>query len=342
MEFLDYLQVSAREINIKLDGIFQNWREEIKHINPKVLKLLEVSIKASEGGKRLRGTLVKLGYELAQGTQGDIFAPAAAYEIFQTAILAHDDIIDRSPIRRGIPTIYEFLGADHYAISQTICLGDIGFFLAFQIISSSNFSPEQKTMAVQAFSKTMIDTAFGEMLDIELSNSSERDEKDVISIAKYKTAWYTFVGPLQLGVSLGGADVHLLQKIKAFGENLGIAFQIQDDILGIFGEEKSMGKSITSDISEGKNTLLITHALKHAGKKQKDILESLYGKETISSTEVEEIKKIFINDGSLDYSRQKAIEYVTRAKKIIPDITGDESQQMVLKQLADYLIEREK
>lgn len=341
MDFRNFLDSVALEIDQELERIFVGWRREISEVDKRVLKLLEASIQASKGGKRLRGALVKLGYEIAGGSrESQILTAAAAFEIFQTAILAHDDIIDKSPLRRGVPTIYQSLGANHYAISQTICLGDIGFFLAFQLLSESNFSPTDKAEAVKAFSKTMIDTAFGQMLDVELSGLAQREERDVLEIAKFKTARYTVVGPLQLGASLGGGSESLLKTLRLFGENLGIAFQIQDDILGVFGDEKVLGKSVSSDISEGKNTLLIVYALKNAEEEGKTRLKALYGKTDISDKEADEVRKIFKESGALDYSVGVALKYVTAAKKLIPQITKDSEKQKLLEQAADYLVNR--
>lgn len=351
MDFKDYLKDSAEQINATLDQIFASWRKEVAKINPHVLRLLEVSIQASEGGKRLRGTLVKLGYELAGGKKDnqDILVPAAAYEIFQTAILAHDDIIDKSPLRRGKETIYQTLGADHHAISQTICLGDIGFFLSYQLISQSNFPDQNKNKAIKAFSKTMIDTAFGEILDVELPYlNTKYSEKDVITISKYKTAWYTIVGPLQLGAALAGADQKLLDNLKIFGENLGIAFQIQDDILGIFGSEAELGKSVTSDVEEGKATLLYLEALKQADQSQKEILEKYYGQGQINNDQLSMIKEVFEQTGALKYAQNLAQDYVAKAKKVIPDLTispiSTDSTDFtaLLTQMADFLINRSK
>lgn len=344
MDFLNYLEESASDINSQLENIFNDWRDELKALNIHVLKLLELSIDASTGGKRLRGTLVKLGYEIAgAGLTDDILVPAAAYEIFQTAILAHDDIIDKSPLRRGKPTIYASLGANHYATSQTICLGDIGFFLAYKLIASSSFNEQEKIKAIESFSKTMIDTAFGEILDVELPYlKKEKDEEDIIAISRYKTAWYTVVGPLQLGASLAGSGEDLLKNIKDFGENLGIAYQIQDDILGVFGSEKELGKSVTSDIEEGKNTILLIKALEGASIKQQEYFKNHYGQGEISFSELDEFKKIFVQTDALEYARKKAEEYVQKAKQLIPQITKNDGHRQLLEEMAEYLIKRTK
>ena len=344
MTFLDYVKLIPQEIETELKLYLQKWKIDVTETNPKLLPLADLFVDACDGGKRLRGALVKLGFELTGSAyHPEILKPAVAVELFQTAILAQDDIIDQSPTRRGKQTIHTALGNNHYAISQTMMLGDTGFFLALKLIGESNFPAENVNKALISFSETMLKTAVGEMLDIELSqNGVKQVEEDAITIFKLKTARYTITGPLHLGAILGGADQTLLDNMAKFGEDLGIAFQIQDDILGIFGDEKELGKSVTSDIEEGKNTLLITEALKNANEEQQKIIDTYYGKGKIDETGLQAIRAVFEQTGALEYSKQKASEFIERAKKTIPEITSDENYQQILEELSDYLINRSK
>lgn len=344
MNFQTYLNSAANQIEKTIQQYLIEWNKEVYKISPKLTPLMDIFVDAWQGGKRLRGTLVKLGYEMAaKKTNPEILQVATAYEIFQTSILTHDDIIDRSPIRRGKPTLYRQLGGDHYGISQTICLGDIGFFLAIKLIIDSKFDDKVKTKATNAFSKMVINTGLGEMLDIELPHLQDiREETDVLAIHRLKTAYYTISYPLITGALIGGATKNQVDLMEKLGEKLGIAFQIQDDILGIFGDEKTLGKSLYSDIEEGKNTLLITYALEHADKKQSKALNLYYGVGPIKPNQLDSIKQIFIDTGALDYSKQKALKYVSEAKKIIPKISSDPKYQRLLEQMADFLVERSK
>lgn len=344
MDFQSYLINSATEVEKNLEYFFKIWRKEAEKVSSHLLPLVDITIEACKGGKRIRGVLVKLGYELANKKPNpDILKVAAAFEIFQTAILAHDDVIDESPLRRGKPTIYKALGGDHYGISQAICLGDVGFFQAMEIISQTNFPEKNKIKALESFSRTMMETALGEILDVEVPHlKTERMEQDVLTIARFKTARYTISGPLLLGAILGGGDEKLLKKLKEFGDNLGIAFQIQDDILGVFGKESEIGKSVSSDIEEGKNTLLITEALKKGNPSQKQTLKKLYGHGKISTKEMEELRKIFKDTGALDYSSSVALKYVDLAKKSAKFLTKDKKLVNLLDEMSDFLINRQK
>ncbi len=344
MDFKVYLKDVAQEIDQEIERFSRIWLEEVREVSPTLVPLAQVLIENCAGGKRLRGTLVKLGYEIGEDhLGGEIIKVGAAYEIFQTAILAHDDIIDQSDLRRGKPTIYKQLGGGHYGISQTIALADIGFFLTVRLISEANFPEDRKNRAISAFAQTVINTGLGEVLDVELPHlKGDRVDKEVIIIHKLKTAYYTIIDPLQLGAILAGGSQKLLNNLEEFGENLGIAFQVQDDILGVFGDEKTLGKSATSDIEEGKNTLLITQAAKLANPSQRKILDKYYGKGNVGNRGLEAVRKVFTDSGSLAYSRQKALQYVNQAKKVIVKITPDKRLAKLLAYMADFLIERDR
>ena len=342
--FKDYLDVNAGKIVGQIRLVLAGFAVLVKKTDVNLLPPAELFIDRSFGGKTLRGVLVCLGYEIAGGKpSSEILKIAAAIEIFQTAILAHDDIIDLSPIRRGKLTIYKALGGNHYGLSQTICLGDIGFFLATQLIADSKFKPEYKVRALSAYSKMAINTGLGEMLDIELPRLKKgKTDKAVLTIHKLKTSYYTIIYPLVIGAILGGAKEVILRKFEIFGEDLGIAFQIQDDILGVFGNEAQLGKSVTSDVEEGKNTLLITEALKRGNKAELLFLKKFYGKGKISKSTHEKMKEVFEATGALAYSQKQALSYVEEGKKVVPQITGDKKLQKLLYEFSDLLINRQK
>ncbi len=348
MDFKTYFQETADQLNQELNSTLETWIKQVADINPKLTPLVKLFMESCQGGKRIRGILVRLGYEIGKARLevekdklAQILKVAVAYEIFQTAILIHDDVIDESLLRRGNPTIFRSLGADHYAISQSIGLGDAGLFLAVKTINETNFSTEVKNKAIQFFTEVMIQTALGEILDVELSHGDTfREEGDVLTLHKLKTAQYTISGPLILGSILAGTENDLKGKLAKFGENLGIAFQLQDDILGVFGDEGEIGKSVTSDVEEGKNTLLITEALKNSNPQQKQFLEKYYGTGKISEAEFNQVKQLFIDTGSLDYSKTQAVDYVEKAKKMISEITKLDSFGKILEDLANYLVER--
>lgn len=225
MDFESFHQKTTNKINIEINKLLNRWRSDTSKISPKLLPLINQFIKSCQGGKGIRGSLVILGYQLSgiRHQTSDIWKVAAAYEIFHNAILAHDDIIDKSATRRDKDSLYQALGGNHQAVSQAICLADAGFFLALKVIAESKFEDKVKNKALQWFCQVMQDTAAGQLLDIMTL--------EPIITAEYKTARYTVVGPLVLGAILGTGDQKLIKQLEVFGSNLGIAFQIKDDIL---------------------------------------------------------------------------------------------------------------
>src|SRR5262249_1595124 len=153
----------------------------------------------------------------------DVYKIAAAFEILQTSLLIHDDIIDKSDTRRGKPTVYKALGGNHYAISEAMCLGDMGYFLANKLIAQTTFSDAIKAVILQRFSQIVLDTILGQMLDVYFSQPSiAKQQSSVATIHSLKTAQYTIVGPMTIGVLLGRGKKKLFGNIKQFGEPLGL------------------------------------------------------------------------------------------------------------------------
>lgn len=356
MNFREYLHNTAKEIDKELENFFKKWTGEAGKISLRLLPLSSALADACRGGKRIRGALVMLGYKMANGEwqmanrTSDIIRAAVAYEIFQAAILAHDDIIDKSLLRRGKPSLYAWLGGDHIGKSLAICLGDIGFFLAFKLIAESGFPEKEKNKALAIFSETMLETGIGELLDVELGNSRNGEAKpafakgysevkDIITVYEFKTAYYTITAPLLLGAVLGGLPYSSLAAIRIFGHNLGIAFQIQDDINDIFFEKKQLGREPGGDIREGKQTLLYVYARQHANKKQYQLLEKFYGNSVIGSAEIGVVKNVLVETGALEYVCAEAKKYSQKAKESIPGITKSEKFGEMFLEMTEYFVE---
>lgn len=358
MDFKTYLSTVPADINRRMEIYLADWVDTHMRYSP-VLQPLYTHFKdACAGGKRLRGSLVHVSYNITGGTQPDAVHEAAmAYEIFQTAILAHDDIIDKSPLRRGKPTLYktleahgtEFLSPDkdmnHYGVSQTICLGDMGLYMAIQLLSESDFPADVKVKAIAYFTQTVIDTIAGELLDVELPYLQDPHNitaDDLMSVCRYKTARYTITGPMMLGAILANASDYTQDAIKEFGDHLGIAFQMKDDLLGIFGDEKTIGKSVTSDCEEGKITLLYRYAMDYADDAQKEFLKIHYGTGAIDRDTHARIKQIFVDTGAYKHHEELMHAYADKALSLIPAITSNESYRNLLTEFTHYMIQRDK
>jgi geranylgeranyl diphosphate synthase, type I len=352
----DILKSHKQMIDTKLDEFFAGKINEAEGISPSVKESLdEIKAFTLRGGKRIRPLLVMLGYKACGGRNEKAIANAAlAVELMESFLLIHDDIIDRDAFRRGGPALHKafeskFNGqktiAGHYGISAAIISGDIVSIMGSEALISSDFPLREKLKAVEKFNQVVISTCYGQMLDMD--SETEQDisnirAEDVLAIHKMKTAVYTLEGPLHIGALLAGAGEKQLKALSEYAIPLGIAFQIQDDILGMFGDEKKTGKPVGSDLMEGKKTLLILKALEKADKEQRDIVLSCLGNRKISEKQIQEVRAIIVSTSSLDYSRSQAAKFTGESKGAIKNSGLDNETISVLAGLADYIINREK
>lgn len=278
---------------------------------------------------------------------------ALAIEIIHSFLLIHDDIIDKSDMRHGAPTIhrrYEKLvgsppavrlrdEAGHYGLSQAILLGDIACFEAFSLINSSSFDNDLKVICQGQLIKTLLNTGYGEALDVEAPYRGATLAQ-IRQVMDLKTARYSFVGPLSLGAILGGAGKEQISSLTKFGLSCGMAFQLKDDILGVFGDEKVTGKPM--DFSEGKNTMLIYKTYELVNAKEKAYLKKIWGNKNANSGDLKRVGQIIRDCGALAWCEKEQVKLANAAKKVIFDITNDKELQIIFEQIADFVIGREK
>jgi len=355
MDYREYFLPYAREIDKFLAHYFRSKKKEARKITPVATETWEKLEDFIAGGKRIRGGLVKLGYECFKRLDQKRILPAsAAVEITHGAILVHDDIIDLSEFRHNRPTVHKryerkyhqrgYSKSDpfHYGESMAIVVGIEGYYGAISLLAQAQFPRKAKLAAINKLGRFMVETGYGEALDVDLACRLKIREKDVLTIHTLKTAQYTIVGPLKIGGYLAGATPRQLRKFADYGLPVGIAFQLQDDILGMFGSEKKLGKPVGDDVKEGKNTLLYTQALKRGNQGQRKRLMSFWGKRDITLKEIEEARRIIEETGSLDYSQNLARKLVGEGKRVVPRLTKKKKLQEVFNSLADYIVEREK
>lgn len=303
------------------------------------------------GGKKLRGGLIQLGYEISGGKKGDVLEASSSIELIHSFLLMHDDIEDLDVLRRGRPTIhkqYEEKHKDqkynkdflHFGLSMGINMGDLGAYLGMEVILSSRLPEHNKIQAAKYFSRLLQRVAFGQGLDLTYEHLPSISEKDVFEVHLQKTSVYTVGGPLKIGALLGGLPQKNIDAIEKYGEPVGIAFQLRDDELGLFSSEEELGKPIGSDIREGKNTLLKTKAFATAKGKDKKFLVGAYGKRDLSVGEIKRVQELTRSLGALGYSQKVSRSLVEKGKKFIPEITKDSYYQDALASFADFMIER--
>ena len=324
----------------RLDNAITDYNKNIMtEDNDYVREMVRAFAKSNSGGKLIRGTLVNMGYALSGCS--DIYISdnlAISYELFQTSILIHDDIIDHAKTRRGKPTIpYTYLKSwedkgikqnddmADTANSMAICLGDLGLSFSIKhLIDSYHDSPyyyELLSFYVDSFIHTVYGEAIDVILPFEEKNGLNRGNSlidDITMIYILKTSWYTFISPLTLGYILGKGKDNNIDKLKVLGTYLGVAFQIKDDILGVFSTNEDMGKDIGSDISEYKQTYLYAYTLQN--KEYGQELKSIYGNKNLDYNLLQQVREIFKESGALKASTQLMEEYFEKAKDLIVDM----------------------
>ncbi|MCC6043181.1 MAG: polyprenyl synthetase family protein, partial [Candidatus Verstraetearchaeota archaeon] len=247
----------------------------------------EISRFTLGGGKRLRPLLMILGYAGSKGVVDNrIVRASISIELVHSYLLMHDDVMDRDEFRRGRPTVwrafrdlhaeaYGLEEATHYGYSMAIIAGDLAAAYAVQALLRSEFEYDVVLKAVELMQDVIEKTGHGQILDMTLEKEplSAVKEEDVLEVHKLKTALYTIDGPLRMGGILARADEDLLKAYTRYAIPVGIAFQLQDDILGVFGDEAIVGKPVDSDIKEGKRTLLVVKAWERATPEQRRVME---------------------------------------------------------------------
>jgi geranylgeranyl diphosphate synthase, type I len=307
------------------------------------------------GGKRIRPAVMYYAYLAVGGENADRIVKASmSMELLHSFLLIHDDIIDKDASRHGVATIherYKKIGkkysltkdSDHFGNSMAIVSGDLAASMACDILFKADFSAEIILKALDQLQKIVFVTIPGEMIDVIMSYAGEASEEQILKMHEGKTARYTFEGPMHLGAVLAGADQAYLEKFSAYALPLGKAFQIKDDILGVFGDEKKIGKPVGSDIIEGKQTLLLIKALEKGNQEQKKIIKDCLNKENISEKEVEDFRQIVRETGSLEYSEKLARELTEEALQALNEIDFKSVEaKEFFSGIAEYIVNREK
>jgi geranylgeranyl diphosphate synthase, type I len=358
MDAKPYLKDYAERADVYLDKFFDRKIAEVGDVGKggKGLLIAQDMLsrykKFSHGGKKLRGALIQLGYEIAGGKKDEILEASTCIEIIHSFLLMHDDIEDKDSLRRGFPTMhrqYELehrkyklnKDASHYGVSMGINTGDLGAYLGMEVLLNAKISDKNKINGALYFSRLLQRVSYGQGLDVSYEQMGGITEHDVMQVHLHKTSIYTIGGPLKIGALLGGLSKTKIENIEKFGEPVGIAFQLRDDELGLFSEEEKLGKPIGGDVKEGKNTVLHIKALEVANSKDNKFLRFAYGNESLSNEDIRRVQEITISCGALEYSQKLSKKLVASGKKFIPQITNDREHQDTLAKIADFMILRE-
>jgi isopentenyl-diphosphate delta-isomerase type 1 len=296
----DPVAVARPVVDAVLDGFLRDREREAGELDPLVLEVTgEVRRLVGAGGKRLRPAFVHWGFLAAGGDDGDrprVAIAGAAVEMLHTFALLHDDVIDRSPRRRGRPTAQVALGGLHrdrrldgdgawFGTSAALLAGDLSFVWADQLFDATPLPPAAVDAGRRVFNELRTEVIGGQYLDLRLAHDPDGDEEAARRVALLKSARYTVTRPLLLGAALaGGPDHEHGAALTAYGDAVGLAFQMRDDVLGLFGDPAATGKGTLDDLREGKRTVLVLRALRLASDVDQRFLRRSLGDPSLSPT----------------------------------------------------------
>lgn len=279
------------------------------------------------GGKRLRPSMLLLAAEAVGGDPAAVVPAAVSIELVHNFTLIHDDIMDNAETRRGRPAVHV-----KWDEAGAILAGDTLYSKAFEILTASAAQPEEMVASVKMLAKTCAAICEGQWLDMEFERRDEVTEAEYLEMIEKKTG-VLYGAAAWMGARLAAAPLEQAEGLERFGRLVGMAFQIQDDVLDLTAPAKVLGKPRGGDLAEGKKTLIMIHAL--AGGARIEI----FGKKNASSEEVEAALAALRASGSIDYARNKAVSLVEEGKRALSVLQESEAKTLLLA-LADYMINR--
>ena len=300
-------------------------------------------------GKRLRPTLFVLGYlGFSSQPKRKLYTSALAIELLHDFMLVHDDIIDKSSLRRGKPSMHEmfniylkkynnlkFNGQD-----LALVAGDVMYALAIRAFLAIKEPMDRKERALLKFIEAAVHTEAAEFIDLlsATKHIEQITKQDIYKIYDFKTSHYTFATPLASGAILGGAGEAQVNKLILFGICLGRAFQIKDDLLGMFGDEKKIGKSTLTDLQEAKQTLLIWHAYTKGNKKNKANITNILSKKRVTHSDLLRARKLMEDAGTPEYIRKEISRLLKDAKDVLRSSALKQKYKQALLRYAEHLL----
>ncbi len=307
------------------------------------------------GGKRIRPLLTIAAYNgITNTTEDEIVLPSIGIEFLHNATLIHDDIIDKDNFRRGKPAFhykfaqyhskYQFkkMNAADFGTSIGIIGGDTAFIVGSQAYFNNNFAMDLNLNSIQFYRQAFTEVIHGVLIEIDMVNQKNLSIDEYINMISLKTG-ALIEKSILIGASYAKIEKEYTPYLSTYGVNLGIIFQIIDDILGTFGDEKVTGKPIDGDIREGKRTCLLIEAINNLGVKKKEYLVNLMSKSEMSEEEVEEVRDIFKEADAINSCKMLASKYYEEAKDALENLKPvvNESEIELFGNLLKFVLERE-
>ena len=286
----------------------------------------------SIGGKRIRPILTLLGAELFGMAKEKVISQALSVEVFHNFTLVHDDIMDEAPLRRNRPTVHEKWNQNVAVLS-----GDVMLIKAYQFLCKAD--PAQLPEILELFNNTAIEVCEGQQMDMDFEEREDVSIAEYIEMIRLKTS-VLLGAALNLGAIVADASSEDKKNLFSFGQNIGIAFQIQDDILDLYADPEKFGKQVGGDVIANKKTILYLTAVSNSTKEQREILRQLH-KENNIELKITRTRQLLDQLGVKELCKEKMTSYFEQAKRDLEKINVPASNKENLLSLASYLMERD-
>ncbi|GAA2517462.1 polyprenyl synthetase family protein [Pilimelia columellifera subsp. columellifera] len=318
------------DLRARVDGALAGFlaarRRQLVEIDAALLPVAEtIEAFVLGGGKRLRPAFGYWGFRAAGGVDSDaLVAAVAALELVQASALIHDDLMDGSDTRRGEPAVHRRFAAAHsssgwagdptgFGSASAILLGDLCLVWSDQLLNEAGLPPLTLARARPVFDAMRTEVTGGQYLDLLTQATGDTSRERASKVAVYKSAKYTVERPLLFGAALADAPQPLREALSAFGLPLGEAFQLRDDVLGIFGDPGRTGKPAGDDLREGKRTFLVAAALEACGARQREALLAGLGDPSLDEPRVAELTAVIVGSGALAATEERITQLTETA-----------------------------
>lgn len=344
-------QLGAKtEIDRALENFLADTRVNLGAIDPHLAPVSAALTEFLSGGKRLRPLFAVAGYvgaggAIHAGALEPIYKAVTSLELLQACALIHDDMMDGSDTRRGAPSMHRRFESEHrdrsglgdsenFGDAAALLLGDLALVLSSQALNSSGITSEQWSAVNPIFDTMKVELMAGQYLDIHAGSRANVSIDDALKIAIYKSGKYTIERPLHFGGALALCAPELLTIYSDYGIPLGVAFQLRDDLLGVFGDSTLTGKPAGDDLLEGKQTALISYALSHMDSNDVREFGEMFGNRNASAAHIERMRELINTSGAVQFIEKIIDEKTTLALQASADPRITSSGQELLAELA--------
>ncbi|WP_300676581.1 polyprenyl synthetase family protein [Nocardioides sp.] len=343
------------QVQDELDGFLDRQAEVLAPLGSDAQRLLAQARASVAGGKRFRAAFCYWGYR-AFAEPGDawtataLIRACAALELLQASALIHDDYMDGSDSRRGRPATHRHFEAQHaefgwtgpsttYGAAGAILLGDLLLAWADELLRRTGFGWDVLGPALEIFDLCKTEVIAGQFLDVSVQARAEADVATAMTVLRYKSAKYSIERPIHIGAALAGATPDQIAALSGFGLPIGEAFQLRDDILGVFGDPAATGKPAGDDLVEGKRTVLVAHALAGAPDADAALLDRSLAT-ALSDAEVDRLRAIITDSGALDAVEETITALTATADAALAGLAIAEPARAALAALGDAATQR--